>query len=120
MTTKKRTRKLMVITLALALVFSMTAAVFAATITLSTDSVRLKVAYPGQPAKSTVTVRSSETAWGVSLTKKPTNGSGVSITQNRMTSFSIVAAANATPGAYEATVSSGGSKKIVKITVIKQ
>lgn len=115
----KGLRKIMTVCLALILVLSMAAAAYGATITLSTDSVRLKVSYPGQPAKATVTVRSSANVWGVSLTSRPTNGSGVALTQNRMSSFSIVAAANATPGTYIATVSSGGTKKTVTITVIR-
>ena len=113
-------RKLTGVCLIIALVTVMTTAAYAATITLSTDSVRLKVSYPGGSASKTVTVRSSETAWTVSLTKKPSsNASGVTLHQNRMSSFSVMAAANATPGEYIATVTSGGSKANVKITVVK-
>jgi len=110
-------RKVFSFGLILVLVISMTAAAYAATITLSTDNVTLKVSYPGASDTKTVTVRSSETAWSVSLTSKPAGASGVTIHQNRMSSFSIMAAANATPGKYIATVSSGGSKKNVTITV---
>jgi P pilus assembly chaperone PapD len=114
----KGKRRVACICMALVLVCLMTVAAYAATITLSTESVRLSVSYPGASAEKTVTVRSSETSWGVTLTKKPANGKGVTVHQNRMSSFTIMAAANATPGSYEATVSSGGSKKVVKITVV--
>lgn len=114
-------RKLTSVCIIIALVTVMTTAAYAATITLSTNSVRLSVSYPGASDSKTVTVRSSETAWTVSLTKKPSSSaSGVTIHQNRMSSFTVMAAANATPGEYTATVRSGGSKKDVKITVVKK
>ncbi len=116
----KGLRKIMTVCLALILVLSMAAAAYGATITLSTDSVRLKVSYPGASASHTVTVRSSTNVWGVSITSKPSSSaSGVSVHQNRMSSFTIMAAANATPGTWKATVSSGGTKKTVTITVIR-
>lgn len=116
---KKNLRRVMCVYMAFILVLSMTVAAYGATITLSTDTVRLKVSYPGASATHVVTVRSSADVWGVSLTQKPTNGSGVSLSQNRMSSFQISAAANATPGTYIATVSSGGTKKNVTITVVR-
>ena len=113
-------RKLTSVFIIITLVAVVTIVSYAATITLSTNSVRLSVSYPGVSASKTVTVRSSETAWTESLTEKPSSSaSGVTVRQNRMSSFTVMAAANATPGEYTATVSSGGSKKNVKITVVR-
>ncbi|NCF00058.1 hypothetical protein [Emergencia sp. 1XD21-10] len=105
-----------VIALTLALVMAMTVSVFAA-INVSTDNVSLFIGGDNPAAfspRKTVTV--SGTAWTAHM-KAGYAGKGVTVKQNRMSSFTITATSSAKVGVYYAEVSQNGEKKDIKITV---
>ncbi len=107
-----------VIALALIFVMAMTVSVFAA-INVSTDNVSLFIGGNNPAAfSSRKTITVSGTAWTAHM-KSGYAGKGVTVTQNRMSSFTVTASKTASEGVYYAEVSQNGEKKDIKITVKK-
>ncbi|MGF6375856.1 flagellar basal body-associated protein FliL [Clostridiales Family XIII bacterium PM5-7] len=117
MTTKKR--RTIVITVVLALVLSMTATVFASTVSVSTTSVTLWVGSDNAAAYSNrKTVSVNGVAWVASMDPAST-GKGVVCKQNRMSSVTFTAAKQTKPGTYYAFVKKNGDKIRITISVKK-
>lgn len=113
---ENNTRKKRIIVMTLIFVLAMTTSVFA-TINVSTDNVTLYIGGDNPQAfsnRKTVTV--GGVAWTVHM-KSGYSGKGVTVHQNRMSSFTITAASSAKLGVYYAEVSKSGEKKDIKITV---